>query len=100
MLITVVRNRRTGRYHPFLWVESPLPSDDHTPRTVVRYKCKMHHTTGFETFEDAKFSATEDLPGQVVLAYGRSARLEVDVASEDEWGPDETPARVIFGGRP
>lgn len=96
MLITITLNRATGRYHPFLWVESPLPSDDHTPSSVVRFKSKMHHTSGFATLEDARRSATEDLPGRVVLAYGRAPDVRANDIDEDEWTADEIPARVIF----
>ena len=99
MIITVTKNLATGRFHPFLWAEAPLPSDDHTPMEVVRYKSKMHHTTGFATLEDALSSATEDLPGRVVLAYGRGAEVRVDTIDEDSWNDGEIPARVMFGRR-
>lgn len=50
--VTVVQNKRTGRYHPFFWRMAPPPSHDDRD-TVMRHKSHCHHTAGFETAEDA-----------------------------------------------
>jgi len=51
--IVILHDRETGRYHPALYVESPLPGPPE-PRSFVRLKSKMHHTTGFESLTEAQ----------------------------------------------
>lgn len=98
MLITITRNIRTGRFHPFIWNESPLPSSDVTDH-IVRFRSKMHHTSGFESLEDARTSAREELSGKIRDVFGIEAVLRLDAVDEDLWEEGEVPARVIFSPR-
>ena len=52
-LIGIVKNTKTGRFHAYVWEESPLPGGDNADSDVVRLKSRMHHTEGAETFERA-----------------------------------------------
>lgn len=95
MLITIVKNTATGRFHPFVWRPAPLPSDDHTPSLLPRYKSKMHHTAGFETFEQAQAAARGEL-AQTVEAQWGPTEVDVDGFAGDSWEEGEVPASIIY----
>jgi len=82
-----------GRFHPFYFYQSPLPG----PLSVVnptRYKSKGHHAGGFEDEEEGWKSARvilDHLEGE----HAGDVKL-IETLEEDEWGEDETPARVRF----
>ena len=97
MLITIVRNVNTQRYHPFVWRPAPLPSDDHTPLSALRYKSKCHHTAGFPTFEEAQTSARE--LGANITEHLGPAKLDIDAAVDDAWNEGEVPASVTYRAR-
>lgn len=82
-IVCLLHNTATNRWHPILFVESPLPSES----KLVRHKSKCHHTEGFESREAANASATE-------LAAKVQARLLLDDVGE--WNGTATPAAVRF----
>jgi hypothetical protein len=51
-LIMMLHNTKDNKWHPIVYFESPVPGpyDINNP---IRYKSKMHHTTGFDDREAA-----------------------------------------------
>lgn len=63
-LAGMIRDSHTGRFHPVILKESPLPgppSDD----KPVRFKSHGHHTTGFESRDDAIASIVNEMAQQL-----------------------------------
>ncbi len=54
----LLKNMKTGRYHPIVFRPGPAPSSDPSD-PVQRFKSKGHHTDGFDTRELA-FAYFED----------------------------------------
>jgi hypothetical protein len=81
----MLHNTATNRWHPILFVESPLPGDS----KVIRHKSKGHHTEGFATQAAANESAE-------ALATQTQARLLLEDVGE--WDGLEVPAAVRFFG--
>ncbi len=67
--ICILRDVRGARFHPCFVEERPMPgpvkSIADTP--FIRAKSKMHHTTGFGTFEEAQRNVLEDFAKKIVL---------------------------------
>lgn len=67
--ICILCDIRTGRFHPCFVEEKPLPgpvkSVEDTP--FVRAKSKMHHTTGFDTFEEAETNVRDDFSKKIIV---------------------------------
>lgn len=67
--ICILRDVKKNRFHPCFVEERPAPgpmkSIADTP--VIRAKSKMHHTTGFATFEEAQKNVLEDFAKKIVL---------------------------------
>lgn len=95
MLVTICQNLVTGRYHPFVWYEAPLPSDDGT-EPVVRFRSKFHHTVGFETLDAARAAVDREVVPYVELAYDCVVECRLDPVMPDRWGVGEIPASVVF----
>lgn len=57
-LIMMLYNTLKETWHPIFYFESPLPGPIEEA-TLIRFKSKGHHTTGFKTRDEALFSATE-----------------------------------------
>jgi hypothetical protein len=81
-------NTKEKRWHPILFVESPLPgpSSDDKP---IRLKSKGHHTTGFATREEAlaeikKISA--DIQPDPIM----------DLEKDIPWDGEDIPAMVVL----
>ena len=91
MLVTIAHNEQTGKYHPFVWYNSPAPSEDGT-EPFTRFKSKMHHTGGFETEEEAR----AEIPkvAQIVRERFGLATIRTDAVIRMTWGPNEVPAAV------
>ena len=87
-IIATIHNVPTDRWHPVLFVESPLPGPE-SPEKPVRHKSKMHHTTGFATRAESDNSAREELATQIP-----GARLELDTVFD--WDGTGIPAMVHF----
>lgn len=62
-VICILKDEKTGRFHPAFFEESPFPGPvDSVDKTdVVRLKSMMHHTAGFATLEDAQQNISKDL---------------------------------------
>lgn len=67
--VCILHGNQQGRYHPCFVEERPMPgpvkSVDETGG--VRVKSKMHHTTGFASFEEAVQYARTDLLEKIEL---------------------------------
>lgn len=88
-IIAILRNEREGTFHPIVFAESPLPGppDEKKP---VRYKSKVHHTTGFATREEAVENATKVLAPEV----GDDVRFAL--VDDVVWDGERVPAVVAF----
>jgi hypothetical protein len=84
-IVCMLHNTATHRWHPILFVESPLPGDS----KLIRHKSKGHHTQGFDSQEAANQCAKE-------WAAQVNARLLLDDVGE--WNGAEIPAAVRFFG--
>jgi hypothetical protein len=83
-IVAMLVNEATGRFHPILFYESPLPGN---PENLVRHKSKGHHTAGFDTRDEAVAEARE-------LAERQGARMAL---SQDlPWDGEDIPAMVAF----
>src|SRR4051812_35611179 len=82
-IVAMLHNQKTDRWHPILFVGSPLPGGD----GPMRHKSKGHHTAGFDTREQADVGANE-LKDQVI-----GARM---VDTVFEWDGEDMPAMVEF----
>ena len=51
-LVLIQRDTRTGRHHPMWYSPAPMPGPG--PHAVDRYRSMGHHTTGFDTAEQAQ----------------------------------------------
>ncbi len=60
-VVLIQQLTQTGRYHATVLVESPMPGSIETldKQTFLRWKSKMHHTTGAETLKKAQEEARE-----------------------------------------
>jgi hypothetical protein len=89
-IIAMLHNSGANRWHPIVFVESPLPGP-HTPDKPIRHKSKMHHTGGFATREEAEANAKDDLAPKI-----EGPRLEL--ATVFEWDGEGIPTMVHFFG--
>jgi len=48
----MLHNTKLNKWHPAFFEEKPLPGPP-SDKKPVRHKSKMHHTTGFDTREEA-----------------------------------------------
>ena len=89
VIVALLHNTKEDRWHPIFFYENPLPgppSDD----KPVRYKSKMHHTTGFETREEA-LASLEDPKFEAEFG-GIKKCLDEDMP----WDGEGIPALVRF----
>lgn len=84
-VIVNLRNTATGRYHPCVFREAPLPGGA-GPR---RWKSKMHHTDGFAIQEEAIAEFSE-------IAKRLGGDVRCDMAMRIEWDGNDIPASVEF----
>lgn len=49
----LLKNTKTGRWHPILFRPAPLPGGGDAGFPAQRYKSLGHHTAGFSTEEEA-----------------------------------------------
>lgn len=57
MIVCMLRNAATDRYHPIVFRIAPLPGPAGDPQDRLpaqRYKSHGHHTEGFDTLEAAE----------------------------------------------
>lgn len=51
----ILKNAKTGRYHPIVFRRAPMPSEGFADQNQVqRHKSIGHHTDGFDTIEQAE----------------------------------------------
>lgn len=91
MIITIERNEKTGRFHPFAWYEAPMPSSN-GDEPVQRFKSKCHHTAGFDN-EDAARAEIPRFSGIIRERFGL-ATVRADRIGQMTWEPSEVPAAV------
>lgn len=95
MLITIRHNLATGRYHPFVWYEAPLPSDDGSG-SVVRFRSKMNHTEGFADLATAREEVEKNIAPKLMAAYGCVVECRLDPVMPDRWESGQVPASIEF----
>ncbi len=89
-LIMMLINRKTNTYHPIFYMEHPFIADE-ANETIIRYRSKGHHTTGFATRQKALDSIEEQLriplreQGYVILE-------ELEEKDLLEWDGENIPA--------
>ena len=91
-IIAMLHNTKENKFHPIVFLESPLPGPPE-PGKPVRHKSKMHHTTGFPTREEAATSARGELTRKVEEHFGKPKYC---LAKDFPWDGEGTPAMVIF----
>jgi hypothetical protein len=94
-VIAMLHNTKLKRWHPIVFVESPLPGPDSDDKPV-RHKSKGHHTTGFATRQEALDCIKNDLGPKIKTnAIGEVREcVEKDFA----WDGEDTPAMTVFFG--
>jgi len=85
-LIGMLFNTAKNTYHPIFYYESPFPGEG--TDSVVRFKSKGHHTTGFEKLGDA----IDSLPDLQQRITGQGYIPIVDIEAMIEWNGDGVPA--------
>lgn len=88
-VIATLHNAQTDRWHPILFIESPLPGG----ALPVRHKSKGHHTVGFDTKSASDNYAKTELSSQA----GGAAFMPNAVF---EWSGCDVPAIVHFFDHP
>lgn len=53
-VVQIQHDQTTGRFHPAYYALAPLPGPASADAKFLRYKSRGHHTTGFETLEEAQ----------------------------------------------
>ena len=86
-IIVNMKNFKTNRFHPIIFEKSPLPNIIDTD--LHRYKSVGHHTTGFDTIEEAivDCKATAERTDIVVTYYSEGLLV---------WDGEDVPARKVF----
>ena len=88
-VFSILKNTATGRFHPILFTERPLPGPpaDNKP---IRWKSFGHHTMGFDTREEALAS----IRGGKEEVEDRFGTLRFAVKNDFEWDGNGIPAIV------
>ena len=89
-LVKIVVDLEKERFHPMVYVESPLLGNDNT---VTRFKSKMHHTGGFDTLEEANDNAINDLKGKL---EGQGWIVTLELEGLVPWDGQGVPTDVIL----
>ena len=93
-IIANLHNTKTNRFHPIIFVESPLPgppSDD----KPVRHKSKGHHTQGFDS-RDAALSECRNIVDQIKEHAIGPPQLCIE--KDFPWDGEDIPAMTVFFG--
>lgn len=78
-IAALIHNTAADKWHPVLFVESPLPGED-SANKPVRYKSKMHRTEGFATREEAEADCKANLAPNVPGLSSSSGRCSTGTA--------------------
>jgi len=86
----MLRNLTENKFHPILFSEYPMsgPDDSNKP---VRMKSFGHHTTGFDTREEAIANMDEFMEKEPAII-----RKQTDVEDDIVWNGEEIPAMIAF----
>lgn len=89
-VVGILHNACTGKFHPILWEEAPLPGGVEVP--VNRYRSRMHHTGGFVKHEEAVEGAKE-LAKEVAHHYGGEVLVKEDLIA---WSGEDMPVNTMI----
>ncbi len=89
-LILILLNTALGTFHPIIYFEKPFPGDE---RSLIRYKSKGHHTTGFANREDAVAHVNDDLTKRI---QGMGYKINIELDGNLEWDGSDIPADTQF----
>jgi hypothetical protein len=94
-IVAMIHDVKNNRWHPILYVESPLPGppSDNKP---VRHKSKMHHTGGFPTRDEAVKNANELAATVVKQGCWESCKMAIVEGEDIPWDGEDIPADVAF----
>ncbi len=88
-VFAMLYNSKLDRWHPILFLESPLPGPPSLDKPV-RHKSRGHHTIGFESREEAVESARES--GERIEKTETRFVLDSDIL----WDGEGIPAIVGY----
>jgi len=94
-LMKMLVDTSTGKFHPIMYLESPLPGGDEANKTLVRYKSKGHYTIGFSDRDEAVQSAMGNQAKLESMGYRFNHELENDMP----WDGSGIPADICFAHR-
>ncbi len=89
-VITLIHNLKLDRWHPSLYLFSPLPGN---PENLGRHKSKGHHTEGMATKEAAEQCIREKLVPALTGNYGTPS-LCLDAI--EPWDGEGIPASMAY----
>jgi hypothetical protein len=84
----VLRNSRTGRYHPIPFGPAPRPGRGNERGNSRRYKSVGLHAAGFDTIEQAR--------EYIARRGAEGSRRWVDVGTVWDWDGSDMSARIEF----
>lgn len=87
-IIAILKNEETQKFHPILYLYSPLPGGADVPR----YQSKGHHTNGF-VFREEALSECIRLAGKSTDHFGLTC---LNVKTDLSWDGAEIPADRRF----
>ncbi len=91
-LVKMLHNTQKNTFHPIYYLDSPFPGGIENNSTVIRYKSKGHHTTGFDTREAAVFSANDLI--DKLNGMGNIVAVELDENEDLIWEDNEMPTSI------
>ena len=91
IIIGMLHNITTGRFHPIVFFESPLPGEG----KPTRHKSKNHHTEGFATREEA-LAEVELIRAKLLLNNYKKVRTALSKDFVWDEKEEDVPARVVF----
>lgn len=94
-VIAMLHNKKLDRWHPIIFVESPLPGP-YSEDKPVRHKSQGHHTEGFATKQEAIKHIKKDLGPLVEAKAIGEVRNCLDKAFA--WDGEGTPVMMVFFG--
>ncbi len=83
----MLTNTKTGRFHPIIFRDAPMPGNADDAWAARRYKSLGHHTVGFDTLEEAQ-------------AHIKAEPRYWDSGAFWEWDGEDVPAIVHFFAMP
>lgn len=90
-ILAMLCNEKTGRWHPIMFKESPLPGPPSKDKPI-RHKSHGHHTIGFDTREEAM----EAIDKMIEAAKDEMPVIKKYLDKDIPWDGEETPVMVRF----